>query len=252
MNSDGSVSLAELRDAAASLCPERVCPPKLFGKLSVLKWRTKPWILVGCRAFFCRVQSFKENPRGRFCCFLLHDTLGIFRVTFQIGAKLSRCIDIVHHCANTIVAGFGGSYSVVPNDLTSMPSTRNWGVLEAWGVRRARSTSDQTTRQDACVSFNDLPNLGFTHQKVEFTKHGVMSPNLPWIKRPNMLSPHRDLVFDKVYFWHLLTVRNGNGNLDISEFMAAVVSEAQCSWARYIDSWQFPEMTGSLVPQGCR
>ena len=54
------------------------------------------------------------------------------------------------------------------------------------------------------------------------------------------------LLFDKVYFRPLLMVRNGNGNLDISEFMAAVVSEAQCSWARCLDLWQFPEMTGYL------
>ena len=41
----------------------------------VLKWRTKPWILLGCRSFFCRFQSFKEDFEGSF--------LQNFRVTSQ-------------------------------------------------------------------------------------------------------------------------------------------------------------------------
>lgn len=60
-----------------------------------------------------------------------------------------------------------------------------------------------------------------------------------------MLSPHQHWSLTRFtldIFRPLLTVRNGNGNLDISEFMAAVVSEAQCSWARCIDLWQFPKM----------
>ena len=36
---------------------ERVPHQSCLENSQVLKWRTKPWILVGCRFFFCRFQS---------------------------------------------------------------------------------------------------------------------------------------------------------------------------------------------------
>lgn len=61
MNSDGSVSLAELRDAAASLCPERGSPPKLFGKLSGAEVKNKTLDTFGLQIFLLSVSKLQRG-----------------------------------------------------------------------------------------------------------------------------------------------------------------------------------------------